>query len=190
MATGQLEDDLAFVRRIAEQSDRRRSPAAIYLIWAAISLIGFPMIDHAPQHASLFWAIASPAGAIASFVVGARGARAAGQVSREQGRRHALHWLGMLAAAALASGLVFTGRIDMEAFGPLMLLLIAFGYFLGGVHLDPPLLWIGVLIAVLYVVVLFFVTRGVWTIVGVALAAALSAAAVASWRSRGVAATH
>lgn len=182
MSTDQIRDDLHFVRSVAERS-RRRSPTPIYLIWAAISAVGFPLIDFAPRSVWIFWAIASPVGTALSFWVGARSARLGGQVDRDEGRRHGLHWMALLVIVFLASILVFTGRIPGDSFGEIVLLIVALGYFLAGVHLDRPLLGVGVLMVGAYGL-LFVLTSYAWTVVGLAIAAGLGLTAILASRDR------
>lgn len=181
MSTDQLRDDLQFVRSMAERSRPSRSPAAIYLVWAAISAIGFPLIDFAPDRVWLFWAIASPAGTALSFWIGSRSARAAGQIDRSEARRHLLHWGALLVVVFLASALLFTGRIPGQHFGEVVLLLVALAYFLAGVHLDRPLLAVALVMVAAYGM-LFVLTSYAWTIVGLAIAAGLALTAVVTSR--------
>ncbi|HEV3141530.1 MAG TPA: hypothetical protein VGY57_13485, partial [Vicinamibacterales bacterium] len=79
------------------------------------------------------------------------------------------------------------GVISWESLGPIILLFVALTYFYAGLHLDPPLRWIGLLAAGGYLVVLT-VPAYPWTIVGVVLAAGCAMAGIKEMRSRAVAA--
>jgi hypothetical protein len=58
----QLRRDIGYVRDVVDRSEKRGGPAAIYLFWAAVVLVGFPLGDFAPQHTGTFWMIAGPLG--------------------------------------------------------------------------------------------------------------------------------
>ncbi len=132
-AADQVHEDLRYVRRTLESSGRDSAPASIYLLWAAIGAVGFPLIDLAPERVPLFWAIASPMGLVASLWLGRRHARRAGQLARREGWRHGLHWLALLLAAALTVPLALSGRIAGPALGQVILLLVTVVYFLAGI---------------------------------------------------------
>jgi hypothetical protein len=60
-----------------------------------------------------------------------------------------------------------------------ILLLLALSYFTAGVHLDRPLLWIGILMAAGSILVTV-VPLYAWTMLGIALAVSLAAAGMRS----------
>jgi len=170
----QLENDLGYVREVVQRSERDRSPAAVYLLWAAIVLVGFSLVDFAPTRVGFFWMVAGPLGGLISWVLGWRDSVRRGQMRREEGILWGLHWAGMMAAILLAVPLAVTGVIPWKGFGNITLLLVTLTYFLAGVHLERPLAWIGALMAVGYVA-LFFIPAHGWTLVGVMVAGALAA---------------
>ncbi|PYT12154.1 MAG: hypothetical protein DMF51_13845 [Acidobacteria bacterium] len=170
----QLESDLGYVREVVRKSEHDRSPAVVYLLWAAITLAGFAVVDFAPKRGGFFWLVAGPMGGLISARLGRRQSVRRGQVRREEGIRWGLHWGGMMAAILLAVPLAVTGVIQARGFGNVILLVVALTYFLAGVHLERPLAWIGALIAVGYIA-LFFIPAYGWTFVGVLVAAALAA---------------
>jgi hypothetical protein len=180
-ATDRVRSDLSYVREAVESSDRHPTPASIYLLWAAIGTVGFPILDLAPRYAPWFWLIASPLGLAVSLWLGRRHARRIGQMGRSEGRRHGLHWLGVVLAAALAMPLAVTGRVDGTALGQVILLLVALTYFLAGVHLDRAMLWVSGLLVAGYLA-LFVVAAWAWTVIGLTLAAGLAACAAAGRR--------
>jgi hypothetical protein len=171
----QLEGDLRFVRNTVESAGRQRSPAAIYFLWAIAGLVGCALVDFRETWVPWCWGIAGPVGFAASSYLGWRHARGSGQLSRSSGWRYLLHWGGLMTAIGLAVLMPIGGVLPWEALNATILLILALGYFEAGVHLDRPLLWVGVLIAVGYVFVVF-VSAYTWTIVGVALATALTMA--------------
>jgi hypothetical protein len=179
-----MHDDLAFVRRAVETSDRHSTPAAIYLLWAAISAVGFPLLDLAPERTAIYWFVASPLGLVASLWLGRRHAMRVGQVGRREGWRHGLHWLGLVLATGLTVPLIATGRIGGTALGQVILLLVALAYFLAGVHLDRAMLWVSAVLVAGYLA-LFVLDAWGWTVVGSTLAASLVACALLARRHDG-----
>jgi hypothetical protein len=175
-----IEQDLGYVRAAVTRMDRPYSPAGIYFLWAAIILAGFALVDLAPRVVGLYWLVAGPAGFALSFWLGWRSARRAGEFDRAEGRRHALHWFGLLAAGSLAVLPVATGRMDWHGFAATMVLLSALAYWLAGVHHDRAMRVVGPLLGAGYAVVVLL-PGPVWTITGVLIAAAL---AVAGWSAR------
>jgi hypothetical protein len=172
MGQDQVKDDLQFVRAIVESADRDRSPTAVYVLWALVGLVGFALVDFRAAWVPLYWSIAGPAGFLVSAILGWRGARRTGQLTAAVGRRHLLHWGGMLAAIFLVILMPISGLVSHEALGPAILLILALGHFEAGVHLDRAFLWVGLLMGAGYVFVLF-VAAYAWTVVGVVVATAL-----------------
>jgi hypothetical protein len=178
-----IEGDLRFVRGALESSNHGRSPAAIYFLWAAVVLVGFALVDFRPSVVPLFWKIAGPVGFVTSVFLGWRQGKRSGQLSAVEGRRHVLHWGAVLLVTFLAVLMPARGVLPWASLNTVILLLLALGYFTAGVHTDPSMLWIGVLMGVGYLIVLSG-SAYAWTIVGVALAIGLAAAGVRGGRTR------
>jgi len=166
-------DDLRYVRTVVESADRTLPVRGIYLLWALIIPVGFLLADVAPEVVTWFWLVAGPVGGVASFVIGWRGGSALGQESRAEARRHALHWLGLGGGIVL---IVFLGLVSigapMSAVAPLILAVVALGWFLAGVYGDPAMMWLGAALAVAAAVT-GLVDPWAWTISGVVLGVAL-----------------
>ena len=177
MDRDQLKSDLRFVRGVVEGAERPGSPVAIYFLWAIVGLIGFSLVDFHATWASAYWRIAGPLGFLASAVLGWRHARRSGQVDVAIGRRHLLHWGGMLTAIFLAGLMPLSGVLPPAALGPAILLILALGHFQAGVHLDRTFIWVGLLMSAGYVFVIF-ADAYAWTVVGVVVATALSIAGI------------
>src|SRR5438874_1939823 len=96
----QLQQDLSFVRDAVARRERMpQTPAAIPCIWAAYVLIGYTMIDFAPQWAGWFFMIGGFGGGLLSGIIGGRAERRSGEVDRDFDRRSMLHWMcGILLA--------------------------------------------------------------------------------------------
>jgi hypothetical protein len=173
----QWEGDLGFVREAVRRSEAAGSPFSIYLFWAVAIVVGFALVDFASLYVGLYWMIVGPVGGAISAILGRRHAKRIGQQNRRIGIRYAMHFGGMMVTIILAVLLVLSGSLSYKALSQLILLLVAFSYFLAGVHLERPLLWIGLLMAAGYVAVLF-IPGYTWTIVGVIVALGLIAAAI------------
>ena len=171
----QLKSDLRFVRAAVETADRAGSPAMIYFLWAVVGLCGFALVDFRQAWVPWYWSIAGPAGFLASAYLGRRHAQRTGQVAAAAASRYLLHRGGMLAAIFLLFLMPMSGLLQWDGLGPTILLILALGYFQAGVHLDRPLLWIGLLMCLGYLFVMFVSTYE-WTIVGVLFATALTVA--------------
>jgi hypothetical protein len=179
---GRLEADLHFVRGALAASDRAPLPAGLYYFWAGAVLVGFTLVDLRPQLVGPFWTVVAPLGFLISAVLGARHARTRGQMSSAEGRRHLLHWGGMMAAIALAVASPTLGVFPWESLNAVILLIVALGYFTAGVHGDRAFLWVGALMAGGYVFTTL-VSGYAWTAVGVILAVALTVAGVRGGRA-------
>jgi hypothetical protein len=178
-------DDLRYVRRAVGRDEAGGFPTSIALLWAALSAVGFPLMDFAPRATPWFWGIASPLGFALSMWLGGRAARAAGEVDRREGARWGAHWLGLLVAIALAVLGAVSGRISWEALGAVVLLLLAVAYHAAAVHLHRSLGLVAAILAAGYLAVLYIPGR-TWSLVGAATAAALvTVALLGRRRTRG-----
>lgn len=172
--SGDVGNDLSYVRDVVRRSESRAMPGSILFLWAGIAVVGFATIDLAPRLAAGYWLVASLAGFALSSWLGTRHGRSGGQLSREEGRRHMLHWGGMLAAILLVPVLTETGHLDDKGAGLAIVLIIALGYWLAGVHFLASLKWIGGIAAATYVALAL--VGGFpypWTIAGLVLASGL-----------------
>ena len=179
-----VRDDLGFVRDVVNRADHRAFPPSIAYLWAAISLVGFSLIDFAPERVGLFWTIAGPIGFLLSGLLGWRHARESGQESTQDGKAHALHWGALLGAIFMLYPLIAAGALRGEAITQVILLIISLVYFLAGVHLAPSLKWAALAMAAGYVITLT-VDAFAWTALGVLFAVGLVISARAAGDSRG-----
>lgn len=171
-ATTDVRDDLGYVRDVVDRSERGAFPSAIAYLWAAIGLVGFSLIDFAPERVGLYWMIASPVGFVLSAWLGWRQARGVGQESAREGRRHMLHWGALLAAIFLLVPLMLKGTLTGEAIAQVVLLMVSLSYFLAGIHLVPALRWAALAMAIGYVVTVT-IDAFAWTALGVLFAVGL-----------------
>jgi hypothetical protein len=178
--------DLGYVREVVERAERRAMPPAILYLWAAISIVGFAIVDFAPERAGLYWLVAGVTGFVLSSWLGSRHARVTGQESREEGRRHMLHWAGMGAAIFLLSIGAQGWGSTPQASSHAILLIVALTYWLAGVHLVPALKWMGVTAAGTYIALAFIEGFAYpWTAAGIVFAAGLVVAGRATGAAGG-----
>ena len=186
-----VRDDLDYVRGAMERTGNVHVPA-VYLMWAAICLVGFSMPDFISNRwvglsyngIGWFWAVMGPVGFAASWWLSARANDRAGQMSRRTGIRWGLHWAAFGATGVLGVALALTGHVGWEVYGALWVLLLALSYTLAGVHLERRLLTIGLMLGVGYLAILFLPQYG-WIAAGVLTAVALTAQAFIGGRSNG-----
>lgn len=177
-----VQDDLRYVRSVVDEADRAGGPAAVYWLWAAISLVGFSLIDLRPRAVPVFWAVAGPLGGIASFWLGWRSSRRLGQDRPGEGLQHVLHWTGMMAAIGLVLLLPAAGLLPPDGIPTLILLVVALGYWTAGAYLDRKMLYVGAVMAAGYLASLAAAGRpGTWILTGVMISASL---AISGWLAR------
>ena len=99
------------------------------------------------------------------------------------GWQHALLWMGLIVTILLVVLSQTRGLITREAMAPMILLLIAFGYYTAGIFLIPRFLWVGLIVAVCYVVQVGL-GQFSWSITGGVVALSLLVAAFAGRRGK------
>ncbi len=181
MVPKQTEADIGYIKDLVRKADREPTPASLYYLWAAIVLVGYSLVDFAPRYVGFFWMLAGPLGGIASGILAYRADLHRGQLSREIGIRHALHWGGMLVLTALAVLLPATHRIPGEETGTVIQLIVTLGWWTAGVHFDRVFLWIGGLMMLGFVGIIFLPSYA-WTALGVLMAIALTIVALRGGR--------
>jgi len=181
----EIKSDLGYVRKAVARSVQSQSPAAIWFLWAGICLVGFSLIDLAPGPVvSLYWSIAAPLGMLVSGFLGWHYGKRQGQMAHDAGIRYFLHFGGMLAPIFLAGILGATGAVAWQELSKLTLLFIGLAYFLAGVHMERPLLWIGILMMAGYLA-LFIIPAYGWTFIGALVAVALVSTGLIGRRKSG-----
>jgi len=173
MTKSKIQSDLGYVRELVRASDKDPTSRAIYLLWAAIVLVGFSMVDFAPRYVGFFWMAAGPLGGIFSGILGCRHSRERGQVRSDVGMRHMLHWSGMLVLVGLATLLAVKGHLDSPTLSKVILLIVTYGWWTAGVHFDRNFLFLGGVMAAGFVMILFY-PHYAWTALGAVIAIVLS----------------
>ena len=192
-ASERIKDDLAYIRGAVERTEGVHVPS-VYLMWAAIGLVGFSMPDFITNGwvgwsynaIGWYWAVMGPAGFAASWLLSARANDRAGQLNMRTDIRWGLHWAAFGATGILGIALALSGHVGWEVYGALWVLLLALSYTLAGVHLERRLLPIGIMLGVGYLAILFLPQYG-WIAAGVLTAAALTAQAIIGARASGTA---
>ncbi len=182
MDAGTIQSDIRYVRSIVEKDGTGSFPRSVYVLWAILVLAGFALVDFAPGLTPWFWMIAGPGGGILSGVLGHRAGVRMGQLDRDEGVRHALHWGGMLAAVMLAVLLTVAGFVEGAVLGQVILLVVAFGWWTAGVHFDRNFLWLGGVMMAGFMATLVELPYA-WTATGVLTSGALLG--IALGRGRG-----
>jgi len=175
--TQRLQEDLQFVRSAVTKRDSPSPiPGAIMILWGIYVLVGYTMIDFNRAFASMFMGIGGIVGGIASMFIGKWYAQREGQVNEDEGIRHALHWGSIFLAIVAILVLVNVRRdqisVNGEIVGQLMAVVIGIIYFLGGVHFDRYLIWLGLLLIAGSIAISFMPRYG-WTSLGVLISAGL-----------------
>ncbi len=173
--TPSIKEDLAYVRAAADRSDPVHIPS-IYLLWAAICLCGFPLVDFAgPSSWSIpvYWLTAGPVGGLLTWWLAERAKRRVGQINQEEGRRWAFHFVSFGVTGLLGYGMVAAGQLTWTGLTSLWILLIGLTYVLAGLHLERRMLPVGIVVLAGYLVALFVPEYG-FTTMGVMVAVALS----------------
>ena len=171
----QIQEDLSFVRQAVARRERTyRAPAAISYIWAVYVLIGYTLLDVAPQWAGWFFMFGGFGGGLLCMVFGKRHDKQSGEVDRAMGRRAALHWGGGILLAFLATFALATAIPVLRGNNGAQVLVVMIGmvYFLAGVHFERHYLWLGPVLIAGGVLVGFFPHHG-WTGLGAVIAAGL-----------------
>jgi len=135
------------------------------------------LIDFQPKWVGFYWMIAGPAGGLLSGYLGRRSGINKGQLDRDIGIRHALHWSGMLVMIGLAVLLAVKGLIQDEVLSQVILLIVALGWWTAGVHFDRTFLWLGGVMMLGFIGTLIF-SRFAWTAMGIFIAVALTGIAI------------
>jgi hypothetical protein len=180
-----VESDIRYVRGLVDRDGNRAFPGSIYVLWAMLVLAGFSLVDFAPRQTGLFWMIAGPGGGILSGILGRRAGVRMGQLDREEGVRHILHWSGMLLVIVLAVMLAVRGLVQGYVLSQVILLVVSLGWWTAGVHFDRHFLLLGGVMMAGFVGTLFAVPYA-WTATGALTSAVLLG--IALRRGRGHAA--
>ena len=173
MTHDKIESDIGYVKDLVAKSDNSTPLVSFYIIWAVILMVGFSLIDFAPQWVGLFWMIAGLAGGILSAFLAHKAEANKGQINREVGIKHALHWSGMAVIVLLVILLGLHEVVNSKV----ILLVVALGWWTAGVHFDRIFLWLGGIMMLGFLGTMFM-DRYAWTTMGVLLGIVLIVTAI------------
>lgn len=177
----ELREDLEYVAASVRRGRYPYQPApGVLLLWAVLIPIGFGLADFAPQWCGWFWLVVSPVGGVASAYIGRRTSMRHGVHDAALGRRHAAHWLTMLAAYALFAATLATGHMDARAAVPIWLLLSALAYTMAGIHLGQSRSFLpsGLVMFAGYAALVWLPLPYVWTATGLIISLSFVVAAL------------
>jgi hypothetical protein len=162
----QFSDDLQFVRQaVVRREQSQHIPTPIAWMVAIYVVIGYTLLDFNPNWASLFFAIGGLAMGVLGWIFGHRSSHHTGEYDRAEVRKSILHWLSILLAIAGVAALSIARDLHGQVVGQLIAMTIGLIYFLGGVHFDKNLLWLGPLLMAGAVAITYVPHYG-WTALG------------------------
>jgi hypothetical protein len=169
----QVGQDLQFVKSAVTRRERDlRMPAPIAWAVAIYVVIGYTMIDFAQPWSGPFFAIAGVLLGVVCGFLGRRESLRTGEYDRAEVRKGWLHWVSIPLAIAAVIALGVVRHVDGQTIGQFIVVSIGIIYFLGGVHFDRNLLWLGpVLMA--GAIAITYVPRYGWTALGLVIALGL-----------------
>jgi hypothetical protein len=170
----ELQQDLHFVRTAVERGEHQEGPAAVYWLWGVITLVGFSMIDLAPQWTGLYWAVMGPLGGVLTWMMLRRVLRRHGVSNRRGMMQEWLAWGGMAVVILLLGFDAARARISGPVMGQLILLIVGYTYYLSYVRRGDRVMLAGGLVMIGGFVLLGFVSTHVWTILGICVFVALA----------------
>lgn len=139
-----LQENLEFVRGAVTRGRVNVGSPALYFLWAAITGVGFSLPEILPEFAAYYWAGAILIGSGLSVWLGRRHTRMVGVVDRDVAHRQGMHWLASGVAISSVLVGVLIGRLRWDVALPPLVSATGLAYLLAGIHLHPPLRWVGV----------------------------------------------
>lgn len=124
-----------------------RSFEIIFLLLMILSVIGVAITDFSRKYSPLFWFAMVPVFAVSCLIIEWTRARRSGMSRLSILQTQFLIWLGLLAAVSITYVLLFTGRLNYENTGLVMLLLLALATYFTGLILDYRLCLLGISLA-------------------------------------------
>jgi H+/Cl- antiporter ClcA len=162
----QASDDLQYVRQAVFRREQSRGiPVSIAWMVAVYVVVGYTMLDFNPRWASLFFAVGGLAMGVLGWIFGKHNSHISGEYDRDEVRKSMLHWLSILLAIAGVIALSIARHLPGQVVGQFIALTIGLIYFLGGVHFDRNLLWLGPLLMAGAVAITYVPHYG-WTALG------------------------
>jgi hypothetical protein len=169
----QLSEDLQYVRQVVARRERpQHLPAPIARAVALYVVVGYVLLDVRPQWAGMFFLVGGIALWAFCWWWGRTEWRRQGECDRAENARIWMHWASIVLAIAGAVGLAVARGLPGTVVGQLIVMMIGLIYFLGGVHFDRNLLWLGPAMMA-GAIAIGYVPRYGWTALGALIALGL-----------------
>jgi hypothetical protein len=140
----QLSEDLHYVRQAVARRERpQHLPAPIARAVALYVGVGYVLLDVRREWAGMFFLLGGIALWAFCWWWGRAESRREGEYDRAENARIWLHWGSIVLAIAGAAGLAVSRGLPGAVGGQLIVMMVGLIYFLGGVHFDRNLLWLG-----------------------------------------------
>ena len=180
----QLAAQLRAVQSSVERSRRPvMTPPSIALYWGTATLVGFSMLDFAPNWSGPFWMVAAPLGGVYSHFMAKRLERKYGETDSLEGWREVWHWMGMAGCLMLLLLPAIKNRITPFATAQLSLLIVAYTYFHAWVRRGDLVVLVAGGVMVAGYVALNWISTYTWTIVGASVFVAMAVGSLVAWRA-------
>lgn len=184
MTNTTIQSDIGFVKDLVSKAKAPSTPGSVYALWAVLVAVGFTMVDFAPMWVGFYWMIAGPGGGLLSGYLGSKAGIKRGQIDREVGIQHALHWSGMLVVTGLAVLLAVKGLVHGQVISQIILLIVALGWWSAGVLFDRAFLYLGGIMMLGFIATLF-ISKYAWTGMGILMMIALFSVAYKKGKRNG-----
>lgn len=134
-----------------------------YVALILLSVIGVAVTDFSRRYSHWYWYAMVPVFACACLIMEWARARNSGKSRMSILRPQLLTWFGLMVAVSLTHVLLFTGRLDYENTGLVLLLLLALTTFFAGVELGYHLCLLGGFLA-LTLLMMTYMEEYVWVV--------------------------
>ncbi len=138
------DENLAYIKKVLEDSASFNGYPAIYALWGCIVFIGYAIAEFQFSWSTMYWLVSAPVGMVISAWIGMRSDKKLGQQGSKAGDKYLYHFGLMVAFIFIA---VFTQEYRS------ILLVIGLGYCLAGLHLERLMLVVGILSVLLYLAI-------------------------------------
>ncbi len=143
----------------------------VFIALVLLSVIGVGITDFTRQYSPWYWYAMVPVFAIGCLIIEWTRARHSEMSILRILRTQFFIWVGLLAAVSVVYILLFTGRLNYENTGLVMLLLVSMTTYFAGVVLDYRLCLLGIALAST-LLVMAFLEQYMWVVLIVGLIAA------------------
>ncbi len=140
-----------------------------------LSYIGIALTRVSPGMSLFYWIVMIPVFGAISFLAHWQRTRSDSTGWGRLLRTQLLHWIGLWVAVQLAYRLLGVGLLDYESVGFVVLLLLAFAFFLQGVYLDWRIFIVGIFLG-LSLLVAMYVAAYLWIILFLAIVSVVGGA--------------